>query len=125
MDCPAGTLWEFPLAVWRGRRMRVPVGGASYWAVVPTGMVLRGLQRAGNLGGLYLHPYELDPEPLRVSLPAGAAASRRVHGAVRTAQRNLARRRAADVLRAIAGRHPLIPYGEAHARLSGSSSARP
>ncbi|HEY6397872.1 MAG TPA: polysaccharide deacetylase family protein, partial [Solirubrobacteraceae bacterium] len=27
------TLWEFPVAVWRTSRTRVPVGGAAYWAV--------------------------------------------------------------------------------------------
>ena len=43
---------------------------------------------------------------------------------LRAAQRNLARRRAPEVLRAIAERHPLIPYGEAHAQLSGGATAR-
>jgi polysaccharide deacetylase family protein (PEP-CTERM system associated) len=120
-----GTLWEFPVAVWRAPFGRLPVGGASYWAVTPTGLVVAGLARAGDYGGLYLHPYELDPEPLRVSLRPGAGRSQRVHAAARAAQRNSARRRAAGVLRAIAERFELIPYGEAHATLRAGAHAGP
>src|SRR5207302_3927697 len=46
-------LWEFPVAVWAGC---VPVGGASYWALMPRALTLRGLARAGRFAGLYLHP---------------------------------------------------------------------
>ncbi len=118
-------LWEFPVAVWRGPFGRLPVGGASYWAVMPTGLVLKGLTRAGAYGGLYLHPYELDPDRLRVLLPAGASRPQRVHAAARAAQRNSARRRAPGVLGAIAERFELIPYGEAHASLRAAAHARP
>jgi polysaccharide deacetylase family protein (PEP-CTERM system associated) len=120
-----GTLWEFPVAVWRLGRVRVPVGGASYWAMMPTALVLEGVANAGALAGLYLHPYELDPEPLRAELPQPTSPGQRAQGLLRGAQRNLARIRAGDVLKAIAERHDLIPYGEAHAQLSGSSPARP
>jgi polysaccharide deacetylase family protein (PEP-CTERM system associated) len=124
IELSGGTLWEFPVAVWRGKRMRLPVGGASYWALLPTAVVLRGLAEAGPMAGLYLHPYELDPQPLRLGRPSPASIAQRGHAAIRTAQRNLARRRAADVLEAIASRHRLITYGEAHAQLSGSAAAR-
>jgi hypothetical protein len=77
------------------------------------------------MAGLYLHPHELDPEPLDPLLPSSATAAQRAHGAARAAQRNLARSRATEVLRAIAGRHRLIPYGEAHASLSDRARARP
>jgi polysaccharide deacetylase family protein (PEP-CTERM system associated) len=119
-----GTLWEFPVAVWRGERVRLPVGGASYWSVVPTAVVLKGLANAGPMAGLYLHPYELDPQPLRLGIPSGAPVGQRAHGLLRSAQRNLARTRATGVLEAIAERYRLIPYGEAHAQLSGSAAAR-
>jgi len=125
LELSGGVLWEFPVAVWRLRRLRIPVGGASYWGTMPTALVLKGLRGAAPMAGLYLHPHELDPEPLRPGLPESASEGQRIHGAVRAAQRNLARRRAADVLRAIAGRHRLIPYGEAHAQLSGSAAASP
>lgn len=119
-----GTLWEFPVAVWRGSRITLPVGGASYWSLLPTPVVLKGLAEAGQMAGLYLHPYELDPEPLRLGISGDATTGQRTQSLLRTAQRNLARRRATGVLEAIAERHRLIPYGEAHAQLSGSPAAR-
>ena len=112
-------LWEFPVAVWQGRHGHLRVGGASYWAALPTPVVLHGLRRAGPLAGLYLHPHEFDPQPLDARLPAGTSARQRAHARLRAAQRNSARRRASDVLRAIAERHQLITYGEAHAQLDG------
>ena len=120
----AGTLWEFPVAVWRGRLGRLPVGGASYWAVLPTTAILGGLARAGPHAGLYLHPQELDPQRLDPGLPGGAPLGVRARGRWRGLQRNVARRRAGEVLRAIAGRHPLMTYGEAHARLADGPAAR-
>ena len=75
------------------------------------------------MAGIYLHPYELDPEPLQPQLADGASAGQRAHAALRAAQRNLARRKAPSVLRAIAGSYKLITYGEAHASLS--AGARP
>jgi polysaccharide deacetylase family protein (PEP-CTERM system associated) len=119
------SLWEFPAAVWHPRGARVPVGGASYWGVLPRSVVLHGLAEAGRLPGLYLHPHEFDPRPLRAELGPGAGVARHGHAMLRAAQRNAARRGAADVLRAIGRRFRLIPYGEAHARLSHSAPAGP
>ena len=107
--------------MWRAGQARLPVGGASYWQVLPTPLVIKGLTEAGPLAGLYLHPNELDPEPLRALLPSDTTPAQRAHARLREAQRNGARRRAPGVLRAIARRFELIPYGEAHARLDGSA----
>jgi polysaccharide deacetylase family protein (PEP-CTERM system associated) len=120
-----GHLWEFPIAVGRVGSARLPVGGASYWGVLPTPVVLRALEDAAEMGGLYLHPHELDPEPLCAPLPAGTAAMARAHARLRAVQRNAARRRAPSVLRAIAGRHRLMTYGEAHAELSTRGGTGP
>ena len=114
-------LWEFPVAVWRARGAKIPVGGASYWQLLPTPVLINGLERAGPLAGLYLHPTELDPEPLDAMLPPTATVAQKAHAKLREAQRNGARRRAPGALRAIAQRFDLIPYGEAHARLDGGS----
>jgi polysaccharide deacetylase family protein (PEP-CTERM system associated) len=119
------SLWEFPAAVWRFGRLRVPVGGASYWGVMPRAVVLHGLAQAGPLPGLYLHPHEFDPRPLRPGLASSAGGTERARASMRTARRNQARRRAPETLRAIARRFRLIPYGEAHARLSHGAAARP
>jgi polysaccharide deacetylase family protein (PEP-CTERM system associated) len=124
MQVAGGTLWEFPIAVWHAPPGPVPVGGASYWALMPTALVLQALKRSEPLAGLYLHPQELDPEPLRVALPAGAGTGQRVRAVYRSTQRNLARRRTADVLRAVSRNHPLITYGEAHARLTDGAATR-
>ncbi|HET8978151.1 MAG TPA: polysaccharide deacetylase family protein [Solirubrobacteraceae bacterium] len=121
---PDTGLWEFPVAAWRTRGRPLPVGGASYWTLAPTSLILHGLDRAGQCAGLYLHPNELDPRPLRPGLGPGASVAQRGHGALRGMQRNAARRRAVPVLRAIATHHRLIPYGDAHARLSTGSPAR-
>jgi hypothetical protein len=120
-----GGLWEFPVAVWRSRHVRLPVGGASYWGFMPNALILHGLGRSAPLAGLYLHPHEFDPRPLRARLPGGTAASQRVQARLRATQRNAARRRAPDVVRAIGGRFHLIPYGAAYAQLSGGAPARP
>jgi polysaccharide deacetylase family protein (PEP-CTERM system associated) len=116
-----GGLWEFPVAVWRRGRTKIPVGGASYWQGLPTPLILKGLTEAGPLAGLYLHPNELDPQPLRAQLPQSATPAQRAHARVREAQRNGARRRAPSVLKAIARRFELIPYGEAHERLDNDA----
>jgi polysaccharide deacetylase family protein (PEP-CTERM system associated) len=118
-------LWEFPVAVWRVGHAPLPVGGPSYWGVMPLQLILRGLEEAGPLGGLYLHPHEVDPAPLRPQLPSGTPADRRARATLKAVQRNVARRRAPGVLRAIAGRFRLIPYGEAYAELSTGAPARP
>jgi hypothetical protein len=101
------------------------VGGASYWAALPKPVILKGLEESGPMAGLYLHPYELDPEPLDPRLPSSATSSQVRHARLRAAQRNSARRRAPEVLRAIVGRFHLIPYGEAHAQLDGGPTAGP
>jgi peptidoglycan/xylan/chitin deacetylase (PgdA/CDA1 family) len=126
LELPNGDgLWELPVAVWSSGRVRLRVGGASYWSIAPRRLVLLGLARAGSLAGLYLHPHELDPRPLDPLLPSGAAISQRVHARLRAVQRNAARRRAPGVLRTIARRFRLISYGEGHATLSAGGGTRP
>lgn len=114
-------LWELPVAVWSTGRAEIRVGGASYWSVAPERVVLHGLSRAGSMAGLYLHPQELDPQPLDPLLPPGVGVAQQAHARLRATQRNVARRRAPAVLRAIAQRFRLISYGEAHATLSADS----
>ena len=121
---PTASLREFPVAVWRSPLRTIPVGGASYWAVLPRRWVLHGLRQAGQLAGLYLHPQELDPEPLRAGA-TGTSTVQQLHAAFRAAQRNSARRRAPAMLRAIAERFRLIPYGEAYASLSAGARPQP
>jgi polysaccharide deacetylase family protein (PEP-CTERM system associated) len=122
---PNTRLWEFPVAVWRSRSIRFPVGGASYWTVTPTPVVLQGLTHLPDGAGLYLHPCEFDPQPLQPGLTGGLGMGARGRARLRTAQRNASRRRAPGVLSAIADRFSLMTYGEAHARLTAGVGSRP
>ena len=118
------TIWELPPAACSLGRVCLPVGGASYWTLMPTWCVVRGLAAAGEMGGIYLHPHELDPEPLRAGLPPRTPVAQRCQARLRAEQRNAARRRAPAVLRALADRYRLITYGEAHAELSSGIHPR-
>jgi peptidoglycan/xylan/chitin deacetylase (PgdA/CDA1 family) len=118
------TLWEFPLAVWRWGRVRIPVGGPSYWSLLPTKGVLSGLDGAPEMAGLYLHPYEFDPQPLRAAPDRGAGIKLRARARLREARYNGARRRAPQLLRTIAKTHRLITFGEAYAQLSAGVDTR-
>ncbi len=120
-----GALWEFPIAVWHTPAGPIPVGGASYWAVLPTRVIVNGLGAAGALAGLYLHPQELDPRWLRAEFPSHAGVRQRAHGALRALQRNVARLRAVRVLKAIAREHELIPYGDGYARVTDGTATGP
>jgi polysaccharide deacetylase family protein (PEP-CTERM system associated) len=64
-------LWELPIAVARWGRLRLPVGGGSYWRVLPPNALRACLERgaAGDLLPLYFHPYECDDRPLNLPLP--------------------------------------------------------
>ena len=58
----------------------LPVGGGSYWRVLPGAVVESALKRSETHAALYFHPYEFDPEQLRVGLlerPVGQAAGPR------------------------------------------------
>ena len=69
MVLPSGRiLREFPLAVSELGPVSVPVGGGTYWRVLPPALIKRGLRQLSNLGAdpaLYFHPYEFDTERLR------------------------------------------------------------
>jgi polysaccharide deacetylase family protein (PEP-CTERM system associated) len=66
---PAGTLWEFPMAIYRCFGYPLPIGGGGYLRLYPYGFTRHGL-RAINAEGrpfvVYLHPWELDPEQPRL-----------------------------------------------------------
>ncbi len=116
-------LWELPVAACELHNLVLPVGGASYWSLMPEPLTLWALGKAPEYAGLYLHPHELGPDPLRLDLPPGVPARQRAQAAGRTGRRELARRRTPATLRAIAEHFDLIPYGKLHASLSQRSRA--
>jgi polysaccharide deacetylase family protein (PEP-CTERM system associated) len=108
-----GELWELPVPVWRG----IPIGGGSYWRVLPTALLRRGLEavRVQNAYPvLYFHPYELDPEPLRAALPGTATAGQRIVSTTRSLWRNTGRTLVARRLREIARDYRLLSYEQAY-----------
>ena len=111
------TLWELPVALATVAGRRVPIGGGSYWRLLPEALVLRGLRSAVTTGGLpavYLHPYEISPEPLRARLPRPASVKQRLTAAERSLWRNAARGRMQVRLRAVAGTFKLSSYEHAY-----------
>ena len=77
---PSGReLWELPIAVARWGPLRMPVGGGSYWRVLPPAVLQACLRRAaqGSLP-LYFHPYECDDRPLNLPLAQPPTRSQRL-----------------------------------------------
>ena len=121
-------IWEFPITVWRPRRRPIPVGGGAYWRALPTAVLRRALRDVADDNAypvLYFHPYELDPQPLRVALPESPTPRQRLLAAWKSVQRNPGRRRVADRIRAIAREHQLSSYEEAHGEVVERYGARP
>jgi polysaccharide deacetylase family protein (PEP-CTERM system associated) len=129
LELPSGReIWEFPITVWRVRGRSVPIGGGAYWRVLPAPVLRRALRQVANENAypvLYFHPYELDPRPLRATLPESPTPRQRLLTAWKSVQRNPGRRRVADRIRAIAQEFPLVSYEEAHGEVVERYGARP
>ena len=109
-------LWELPVAVTRLGGRVLPIGGGSYWRLLPTAAIARGLERAAETNPfpvLYFHPYEFDPKPLHAQF-AGASLASRLYAARRSLWRNTGRGLVAKRLRAVAGRFRLASYEQAY-----------
>jgi len=107
-----GELWELPIPVWG----RIPIGGGSYWRVLPGRVLERGLaalHRQTSYPVLYFHPYEFDPEPLRATLPSPSP-RQRLAAAGKSLWRNAGRPLVARRLRDIAVHNRLLSYDEAY-----------
>jgi polysaccharide deacetylase family protein (PEP-CTERM system associated) len=111
-------LWEFPVAT----RGPLPVGGGSYWRILPAATIARGLR---EFSVLYFHPYEFAREPLRASLPPSPSVRQRLVAGTRSAWRNSGRALVAKRLRTIARSYRLVSYDQAYddiARRYGEST---
>lgn len=65
----AGSLLEFPLAVWAVGPLRIPAAGGGYLRQFPPAIIHRALRqysRAGAPAMFYIHPWETDPEQPRI-----------------------------------------------------------
>jgi len=69
---PGGTLLELPLATTVVAGVRLPAAGGGYFRQLPyalTRRAFRKLDREGQSGVFYIHPWELDPDQPRVAAP--------------------------------------------------------
>jgi polysaccharide deacetylase family protein (PEP-CTERM system associated) len=109
---PSGaSLLEIPLAVRPVVGFPVPLGGGSYWRVLPARIVARALA-GGDEGSaaLYFHPYEFDPEPLRLDLPRHCSAKQRALAVYQRARWNPGRRHLRATLRRVSRECRLMSY---------------
>jgi hypothetical protein len=104
------------------------MGGGAYWRALPTAVLRRALREVAAENShpvLYFHPYELDPQPLRATLPESPTPKQRALTAWKSVQRNPGRRLVADRIRAIAREYTLTSYEEAHGEVVERYGARP
>jgi peptidoglycan/xylan/chitin deacetylase (PgdA/CDA1 family) len=96
---------EVPTSAFRVARVTMPFGGGGYWRALPAAAVV-GLVRAHEWRGAriaaYLHPHELDPDPLEPQ-----------RGGLRRAYVNFGRRGIARLLRRLLERFEFRPYATA------------
>jgi polysaccharide deacetylase family protein (PEP-CTERM system associated) len=110
-------LWELPISVTTIAGRPVPIGGGSYWRMLPRRVLFAGLRRATEVNAfpvLYFHPYELDPAPLRARLPPSPSPQQRLKAFERAAWRNAGRGLVARRLRAAAREFRLVSYEQAY-----------
>ena len=76
IDTTGGRLVEVPPAVERRLGQRTPFGGGWGLRLARPSRVVREIARRNAAGvpvTCWIHPWELDPDPPRMSLPAGKA----------------------------------------------------
>jgi polysaccharide deacetylase family protein (PEP-CTERM system associated) len=106
---PSGRmLREFPVAVSALGPASVPVGGGTYWRVLPAALIKRGLRQLSELGAdpaLYFHPYEFDLHGLRAPRGPSRFAARLLE-----VRYNLRLSAIARLLTSLSGEFQLQPY---------------
>jgi polysaccharide deacetylase family protein (PEP-CTERM system associated) len=127
--CVAGgrRIWEFPIASLGVAGRSLPIGGGSYWRLLPGPVVMRALGRVtdrSELPVLYFHPYELDPHPLKAGLPPRPSARQRALATYKYAWRNTGRRRIAPLIRRAAAQFRLVSHEQAFREID-DDGARP
>ena len=117
-------LWELPVATAPLAGRRVPVGGGSYWRLLPGRVLAAALRRAASPAMLYFHPYECDPKLLRAALPPGAGARERLKALAWFLWFNPGRKRIPAHIRRVAQEFRLVSYEEAHVDIAERHGAR-
>lgn len=127
LDLPSGReLWEFPLAVWRLGRWSLPVGGGSYWRILPARLIARALHdraRTHPYSVLYFHPYDFDPQLLRPRLPQSPTPRQVLRALHRVARANPGRKQVPRRLRVVGREFELLTYEDAYHRVRSGPRA--
>jgi polysaccharide deacetylase family protein (PEP-CTERM system associated) len=128
LELPGGTsLWEFPISVWRLGGLALPVGGGSYWRVLPKRLLLRAVREMSGVNThpvLYFHPYEWDSKPLRAEVPPGASSTQRLQALRTRVWGNLGRQSVARKIHDLAQEFRLVSYDYADAEVRRRYGAR-
>jgi polysaccharide deacetylase family protein (PEP-CTERM system associated) len=113
------SLWEFPLAVVSWGRLRIPIGGGSYWRVLPPAVLRACLERGAtsDVVPLYFHPYECDDRPLNLPLAQPPSRPQRILAASYWLRAKPGWGTLPDRLRSIARDFDLATYASAVERL--------
>ena len=109
------SLFEFPVTVGRLGGRPVPIGGGTYWRVLPLRLIVNGLRAHAATGGqptLYFHPYEFGAQKLRLG-SAPRSLPRRAQALYRSARVNFGRGRVATRIRTIATEFRLVSHRRA------------
>ncbi len=72
LDRRSGVLIEVPPTTLQRFGVILPAGGGAYFRLLPYGLIRSGLmdaERRDTVGTFYIHPWELDPDQPRVSVP--------------------------------------------------------
>ncbi len=93
VECPSGSLWEFPPSVVRLWKYNLPVAGGGYFRFYPALLSLACLGRVNRIARepfmFYIHPWEVDPDQPR--LPASLTSRFRHYQNLRTTTGKLQR----------------------------------
>ena len=65
----SGSLWEFPPSVRNFGKLHVPISGGGYFRLFPTAFTINSFRRLNKSGQpfmFYIHPWEVDPDQMRM-----------------------------------------------------------
>src|SRR5690606_12714953 len=72
IDCPSGTLIEMPPATLRRAGVNLPAAGGGYLRLLPPSLMNAAIEASEERHApatLYIHPWEIDPDQPRLSVP--------------------------------------------------------
>lgn len=114
MHLPSGReLIEIPVVVWKLGQWSVPIGGGSYWRVLPAGLLSLALRASGQVNPyspIYFHPYEYDPEALHIEPATWATPRERLLAAYLNFRFNACRDRILHRIQCVARHFEVTTY---------------